>query len=70
MNYVDFHLSGEDATNRWSALLEELQKLMWHTNVATTMRYLNYRTKRRFVESREEGWFQYVQKLCDGDQGE
>jgi hypothetical protein len=67
MNYLDFHLSREsDGVDYSDTLLGELQRLMWHRSIATTLYYLNYRRVHRYAEAGEEEWLDYLRKLMPG----
>ncbi len=66
MNYVDFWIgkSGTDPKAR-EKCLKQLSALMWHSNIETTLGYLNYRDNIRVFEAADDGWHNYLKKLVE-----
>jgi len=67
MNYVDFceDKIARDGGGR-ELVLKQLAKLMWHSNIATTIRYLDYRHNLHMIEAAEKGWSEYLVSLIGG----
>jgi hypothetical protein len=63
MNYVDFCAERDRDGRDRELVLKHLAKLMWHTNVATTLRYLDYRRNLHMIEAAEKGWSEYLVNL-------
>lgn len=64
MNFVDFfekEVEGNPEKRKW--VMHQLRELMWHKNVQTTMKYIDYRRNLHMLKSAEEGWGTHLIKL-------
>lgn len=64
MNFVDFfekEVDGNPEKRKW--VMNQLRELMWHKNVQTTMKYIDYRRNLHMLTSAEEGWGAHLIKM-------
>lgn len=66
MNWVD-HMSRErDSKDNYHLARDQLRRLMWHKDAATTERYLEYREQAQHLAKADERWSRYLVELIDG----
>jgi hypothetical protein len=63
MNWVDSNSGGNKQNFMW--LRDQLRKLMWHRQAATTDLYLNYREHHDQLEAAQSGWSSHLLGLVE-----
>lgn len=56
LNWVDSAMSGEGGRKRYLWARDQLRKLMWHKNAATTDGYIEFRQSMENLEAAEASW--------------
>jgi hypothetical protein len=64
MNYVAYHSDpSSEGFQTLEETLGELQDIMWHQSIKTTLLYLNYERMRQRVDAAQEGWITNLKSL-------
>lgn len=70
MNFVDFNSARiEKGGEGRNSIMKQLAGLMWHSNLDTTNKYLDYRRLLRMAEAADNGWSEYLRTLAEGNTG-
>jgi hypothetical protein len=64
MNWVD-HVMGTGNAEKYHWAMDQLRKLMWHTRIATTEKYLEYRRYRRHLDSAQRAWSAHLLEMIE-----
>lgn len=71
MNFVDFNAASIEAGGESrNFLMKQLAGIMWHSNVDTTNKYLDYRKILRMAEAANEGWSEFLHNLVKDSSGD
>ncbi|WP_052140381.1 site-specific integrase [Janthinobacterium lividum] len=66
MNWIDHVMGTENSDSKkyyWA--LDQLRKMMWHKNIATTEKYLEYRSHRHHLDSAMQGWASHLLTMIE-----
>jgi hypothetical protein len=65
MNWVDHVVGAGGTKEKYLWARDQLRKLMWHKDPATTDHYLEYRQHMRHLQTAQAGWSQHLVNLIN-----